>query len=72
MTRMEPGDIEAQVKESGELALDLKGVGLRFSLLPSDLRSPRYRAEATGPDGVRRPLPPLPTQLFVSLKQFSN
>ena len=55
--RMEPGDIEAQVKESGELALDLKGVGFRFSLLPRDLRSPRYRAEATGPDGVRRQLP---------------
>ena len=56
--RMEPGAIEAQVKESGELTLDLKGVGFRFSLLPRDLRSPRYRAEATGPDGVRRPLPP--------------
>ena len=56
--RMEPGAIEAQVKESGELTLDLKGVGFCFSLLPRDLRSPRYRAEATGPDGVRRPLPP--------------
>ena len=55
---MESGRIEAQVKESGELTLDLKGVGFRFSLLPRDLRSPRYRAEATGPDGVRRPLPP--------------
>ena len=56
--RMEPTDIEDQVKESGELVLNLKGVSYRFGLVPRDLRSPRYRSDATGPDGVRRQLPP--------------
>ena len=56
--RMEPNDIEDQVKEFGELVLNLKGVPYRFGLVPRDLRSPRYRSDATGPDGVRRQLPP--------------
>lgn len=55
--RMEPAGIEAQVKESGELTLNLQGVPYRFGLVPRDLRSLRYRAEVTGPDGVRRQLP---------------
>ena len=55
---MESGRIEAQVKESGNLMLRLKGVLFDFRLEPRDLRSPRYRAEVTGPDGVRRQLPP--------------
>ena len=55
---MESGRIEAQVKESGNLMLRLKGVLFDFRLQPRDLRSPRYRAEVTGPDGVRRQLPP--------------
>ena len=55
---MESGRIEAQVKESGNLMLRLKGVLFDFRLEPRDLRSPRYRAEVTGLDGVRRQLPP--------------
>ena len=58
VVRLIPSDIEAQVKEgTAPLELNLKGETFRFSLLPRDLRSPRYRAEETGPDGVRRQLP---------------
>ena len=58
VVRLIPSDIEAQVKEgTAPLELNLKGETFRFRMEPRDLRSPRYRAEATGPDGVRRPLP---------------
>ncbi len=64
LIRMEPSDIENQVKESGELRLTLKGVPFHFKLEPRDLRSPGYRAEVTGEDGVRRQLPPSPVTTF--------
>jgi len=55
--RMDPASIEAEVMKSGELALMLRGDPFHFRMEPRDLRSPRYHAESTGPDGVRRPLP---------------
>ena len=58
LIRMEPNAIHTQAQESGEITLILKSGSFRFNLTPRDLRSPRYRAEATGPDGVRRQLPP--------------
>ena len=61
---MESGRIEAQVKESGNLMLRLKGVLFDFRLQPRDLRSPRYRAEVTGEDGVRRQLPSPPVTTY--------
>ena len=57
--RMEPSDIETQARQSSEpLELNLSGVRYYFELVPRDLRSPRYRSEVTGEDGVRQQLPP--------------
>ena len=62
--RMEPGEVERQVRTTGELRLRFDGTDFYFNLEPHDLRSPGYRAEATGPGGVRRELPPRPVHTF--------
>ena len=63
--RMKPSDIETQARQSSEpLELNLSGVRYYFELVPRDLRSPRYRAEVTGEDGVRRQLPPPPVTTY--------
>ena len=62
--RMAPGEIERQVQTTGELRLRFDGVDFYFNLEPHDLRAPNYRAEATGPGGVRRRLPPQPVHTF--------
>ena len=62
--RMEPAEIERQVRTTGELRLRFDGVDFYFNLEPHDLRAPNYRAEATGPGGVRRRLPTRPVHTF--------
>ena len=63
--RMKLSDIETQARQSSEpLELNLSGVRYYFELVPRDLRSPRYRAEVTGEDGVRRQLPPPPVTTY--------
>ena len=62
--RMEPGEVERQVRTTGELRLRFDGTDFYFNLEPHDLRAPNYRAEATGPGGVRRTLPPQPVHTF--------
>ena len=57
LIHMDPAAIHAQAQDSSQITLTLQSVSFRFNLTPRDLRSPRYRAEATGPDGVRRQLP---------------
>ena len=63
--RMEPSDIEARIKVSNRLKVQLtSGLGLvDFRVEQRNLLSPRYRAEVTGEDGVRRQLssPPVTT-----------
>ena len=55
---LNPGDIKRQVREFNEpLAIELAGARFVFEMEPRDLRSDRYRAEATGEDGLRRQLP---------------
>ena len=56
--QLDPGDIERQVRQYEEpLAIEIAGTNLVFEMDARDLRSHRYRAEATGDDGLRRPLP---------------
>lgn len=57
--RMNPIDIEARVKASNRLKLQLRsGLGLvDFRVEQRNLLSSRYRAAVTGEDGVRRQLP---------------
>ena len=57
--RLEPSDVEARVKASSRLKVLLRsGLGLiDFRMEQRNLLSPRYRAEVTGEDGVRRQLP---------------
>jgi len=58
VVRMEPGDIQARVRTSNRLKVQLRSGLLDFRIEPRNLLSPRYRAEVTGEDGVRRQLPP--------------
>ena len=62
--RLEPGEIERQVRTTGELRLRFDGEDFYFNLEPHDLRAPNYLAVATGPGGVRRTLPPWPVHTF--------
>ena len=62
--RMEPSDIKARVKASNRLKLQLRLGLLDFRIEQRNLRSPRYRAEVTGEDGVRRQLPPPPVTTY--------
>ena len=64
--RMEPSDIEARIKVSNRLKVQLtSGLGLvDFRVEQRNLLSPRYRAEVTGEDGVRRQLPSPPVTTY--------
>ena len=64
LIRMEPGEIERQVRTTGELRFRFKETDFYFKLKPHNLRSPNYRAMETGPGGVRRILPPQPVHTF--------
>ena len=62
--RFEPGEIERQVRTTGELRLQFDGTDFHFNLKPHSLRAPNYRAVETGPGGVRRTLPPQPVRTY--------
>ena len=62
--RMAPGEIERQVRTTGELRFRFNETDFYFNLQPHDMRAPGYRAEETGPGGVRRTLPPQPVHTF--------
>ena len=62
--RFEAGEIERQVRTTGELRLRFDGTDFHFNLKPHSLRAPNYRAVETGPGGVRRTLPPQPVRTF--------
>ena len=62
--RMEPGEIEQQVRTTGELRLRFDETDFYFNLEPHDMRGPGYRAVETGPGGVTRTLPPQPVHTF--------
>ena len=62
--RMEPGEIEQQVRTTGELRLRFDETDFYFNLEPHDMRGPGYLAVETGPGGVTRTLPPQPVHTF--------
>ena len=62
--RMVPGEIERQVRTTGELRFRFKENDFYFNLEPHNMRSPNYQAVETGPGGVRRTLPPRPVNTF--------
>ena len=62
--RMELSDVNAGVKASNRLNIQLRSVLLDFRMEQRNLLSPRYRAEVTGEDGVRRQLPPPPVTTY--------
>ena len=62
--RMEPGELELQVRTTGELRFRFNEIDFYFNLKPHDLRAPNYRAVETGPGGVERTLPPQPVYTF--------
>ena len=62
--RMEPGEIEKQVRKTGELRFRFNETDFNFNLEPHDMRSPNYRAIETGPGGVKRTLPRQPVHTF--------
>ncbi|MCY3758332.1 MAG: hypothetical protein OXG96_11475 [Acidobacteria bacterium] len=64
LVRMPPGEIERQVRTTGELRLRFKEIDSYFNLEPHDMRAPDYRAVETGPGGVSRTLPPQPVDTF--------
>ena len=62
--RMEPGEIEQQVRTTGELRFQFNDTDYYFNLKPHDMRAPNYRAVETGPGGVKRTLPSQPVHTF--------
>ena len=62
--RMDPGEMEQQVRTTGELRFRFKETDFYFNLGPHDMRAPNYRAVETGPGGVRRTLPSQPVHTF--------
>ena len=62
--RFEPGEIEQQIREDGELTFRFDDTDFQFDLEPHNMRAPGYRAMETGPGGVRRTLPPQPVHTF--------
>ena len=62
--RMEPGEIERQVRTTGELRFRFQESDFYFNLEPHDMRAPNYRAVEVGPGGVRRDLSPQPVHTF--------
>ena len=64
LIRMEPGEIERQVRTTGELRFRFDQTDLYVNLEPHDMRALDYRALETGPGGVRRTLPPQAVHTF--------
>ena len=65
LVQLDTEAINRQVRDFGEpLELQFDGTTFVFDLDPRDLRSPRYRAEATGADGLRRHVQPSPVHTF--------
>lgn len=62
--RMEPGEIERQVRTTGEPRFRLRESDFYFNLEPHDMRAPNYRAVEVGPGGARRDLPARPVHTF--------
>ena len=62
--RFEPGEIEQQIRTTGELRLRFDGTDFQFNLKPHSLRAPNYRAVETGLGGARRTLPTQPVRTF--------
>ena len=62
--RMEPGEIERQVRTTGELRFRFNETDFYFNLEPHDMRAPNYRAVATGSGGAKLMLPPHPVHTF--------
>ena len=62
--RMEPGEIEQQIRTTGELRFRFKETDFYINLEPHDMRAPNYRGVETGPGGVRRTLPSQPAHTF--------
>lgn len=61
---MEPGDVNATVKVSNRLKVQLSSGLLDFRIEQRNLLSPRYRAEVTGEDGVRQQIPAPPVTTY--------
>ena len=64
LIRMAPGEIERQVRTTGELRFRFNETDFYFNLEPHDLRAPGYRAVETGSGGVRRTLARQPVHTF--------
>ncbi len=65
LIQLDPEAINRQVRVFDEpLELRFNGERFVFDLEPRVLRSPRYRAEATGADGLRRHVQPSPVNTF--------
>ena len=64
VVRMAPGEIERQVRTTGELRFRFNQTDFYFNLEPHDMRAPGYQAVATGPGGVRRTPPSHPVHTF--------
>ena len=62
--RMAPGEIERQVRTTGELRFRFNETDFYFNLEPHNLRAPNYRAVEKGPGGIERTLPPQPVHTF--------
>ena len=62
--RMAPGEIERQVRTTGELRLRFKETDFYFNLEPHNMRTLDYRAVETGPGGMERTLPIQPVHTF--------
>ncbi len=62
--RTAPGEIEQQIRTTGELRFRFDETDFYFNLEPHDMRAPNYRAVETAPGGVRRVLSPQPVHTF--------
>ena len=62
--RMEPGEIEQQVRTTGELRFRFNETDFYFNLEPHKHAGPQLPAVETGPGGVRRTLSPQPVHTF--------
>ena len=64
LIRMEPGEIERQVRTTGELRFRFRDADFYFKLKPYNMRAPDYRAVEIGSGGVARTLPSQPVHTF--------
>jgi hypothetical protein len=56
--------IAGKVRTTGRLSLPTEDGEFDISLVPNDVRAPRYRAEEVGPDGATRPVVPEQIRTF--------